>query len=135
MVGTTVRHALSPDHEMTVVTRTEDAIGLVTSGTRVDLILCDLMMPQVTGMEVHERLTRSASDQAERMVFLTGGAFTPTAHAFLDKMPDRVVDKTPNSGPGERVRASYGDARISGGSSRIRTGGQRIKNPLLYQLS
>lgn len=93
MVGATVRRALGRDHEVTVTTRAEDAIEMVASGTRFDLILCDLMMPQVTGMEVHERLTQIAPDQAERMVFLTGGAFTPRARAFLDKMPGRVVDK------------------------------------------
>lgn len=92
-VAATVRRALGADHEVTATTRAEDAIEMVTSGKRFDLILCDLMMPQITGMEVHERLSQSARDQAERMVFLTGGAFTPRARAFLDSMRGRVVDK------------------------------------------
>ena len=45
------------------------------------------MMPEMTGMEVYERVLAIDPDQAERMVFLSGGAFTPRARAFLEHRP------------------------------------------------
>jgi CheY-like chemotaxis protein len=57
------------------------------------LILCDLMMPQMTGMQLHAALVEKAPTQAERMVFLTGGAFTPGARAFLEAVPNEYLEK------------------------------------------
>ena len=56
-------------------------------GTRYDVILCDLMMPQITGMELHAEVLRLDPAQAARIVFLTGGAFTPSARDFLRPRP------------------------------------------------
>ncbi len=58
-----------------------------------DLILCDLMMPDLTGMDVYERLKARAPEQAERMVFVTGGAFTQRAKEFVETVPNRKLSK------------------------------------------
>ena len=44
------------------------------------------MMPEMTGMDLHEALARLAPEQARRIVVLTGGAFTPRAREFLDRV-------------------------------------------------
>ena len=41
------------------------------------------MMPDMTGMDLHRELARVAPEQADRMVFMTGGAFTEKAQRFL----------------------------------------------------
>ena len=83
LVGRLVERALVRDHHVTVVTSGRAGLERITAGERFDLILCDLMMPEMTGMELHERVTELAADQADRMVFLTGGAFTRRARDFL----------------------------------------------------
>jgi hypothetical protein len=50
-------------------------------------------MPEVTGMEIHDELSRRVPDQANRMVFLTGGAFTAGAREFLDTVPNPRIEK------------------------------------------
>jgi hypothetical protein len=50
-------------------------------------------MPEVTGMEIYEELARIAPDQAKRMVFLSGGAFTERAREFLDQVPNPRIEK------------------------------------------
>jgi FixJ family two-component response regulator len=55
------------------------------------------MMPQMTGMDLHERLSELAPAQAEAMVFLTGGAFTPRARAFLERFADAALEKPVDS--------------------------------------
>ena len=61
--------------------------------TTFDVIVCDLMMPDLTGMEVHARLLERAPESAARMVFVSGGAFTSQAQEFLDHVGNPVLDK------------------------------------------
>jgi len=93
VITTTVRRLLSADHDVVTATRAVEAFQRIEAGERFDLILCDLMMPQMTGMELHDRIVQIAADQAARMVFLTGGAFTPTARQFLDRVPNQRIEK------------------------------------------
>jgi PAS domain S-box-containing protein len=93
MVGSVLRRILAPDHDLVVLTRAREALERIGGGERFDVILCDLMMPEMTGMDLYEALVRSAPDQAERMVFLTGGAFTPRARDFLDRVPNQRIEK------------------------------------------
>jgi CheY-like chemotaxis protein len=92
-VGVAVLRLLSREHEVECLLRADEALRRITGGERFDVILCDLLMPVMTGMELHAELVRAAPDQARRMVFLTGGAFTPPARAFLDKVPNSRLEK------------------------------------------
>jgi CheY-like chemotaxis protein len=65
----------------------------MSTGERFDVILCDLMMPQMTGMDLHAELRKLDAGCADRIIFLTGGAFTPAARAFLDDVPNQRVEK------------------------------------------
>jgi CheY-like chemotaxis protein len=47
-----------------------------------DVIFCDLMMPEMSGMAVYASVLRENPSAAERMVFITGGTFTEEARAF-----------------------------------------------------
>ena len=58
-----------------------------------DLVLCDLMMPKMTGMELYAACKAKSETLAGRFVFLTGGAFTPHARAFLDEVMLPRVNK------------------------------------------
>jgi len=58
-----------------------------------DLILCDLMMPDLTGMDVYRELKAHQPGLESRMVFMTGGAFTDGSRDFLDTVPNRIIEK------------------------------------------
>jgi CheY-like chemotaxis protein len=62
-------------------------------GERFDVVLCDLMMPVMNGMSLHAELAKAIPEQAERIVFITGGAFTPAAKLFLDRVHNARVEK------------------------------------------
>jgi PAS domain S-box-containing protein len=87
MVGRLVERALGRVHAITGVTSGQDALSRLTAGERYDVILCDLMMPAMTGMDVYERVLALDPAQAGRMVFLSGGAFTRRAREFLERHP------------------------------------------------
>jgi len=81
----TIQRTLSDDHEVVVVMSARQALDMVVSGDRFDVILSDLMMPEMSGMELYAMLAQSLPDQAGRMIFMTGGAFSPDAAAFLQQ--------------------------------------------------
>jgi DNA-binding NtrC family response regulator len=92
-VASALARALAPDHDVTVAALASVALNKVAGGERFDVILCDLMMPQMTGMDLHAELCRVAPDQAEKMIFLTGGAFTSNARDFLSGVPNIQIEK------------------------------------------
>ncbi|HVV85392.1 MAG TPA: response regulator [Kofleriaceae bacterium] len=93
MITRAVHRILAYDHDVVALDNARAALDRIDGGERFDVILCDLMMPRMTGMELHARLTAAAPDQAARMVFLTGGAFTGEARAFLDQVSNQRIDK------------------------------------------
>lgn len=93
MVAHVVRRALVPEHSVLIVNSAEAALKLFRRGDRFDVVLCDLMMPQVTGMELFQNLQALDPHQAARVVFMSGGAFTPSARAFLDRVPNGRLEK------------------------------------------
>ena len=66
---------------------------MVVSGDRFDAILSDLIMPEMTGMELHATLAQSLPDQAGKMIFMSGGAFSPDAAAFLQQVSPPWIEK------------------------------------------
>ncbi len=93
MVMTIVTRILSREHEVVSTMAAKEALALCLKGEKFDLILCDLMMPDMTGMDLYAELSRSAPDMANRMIFLTGGAFTTKARAFLADPPKEHIEK------------------------------------------
>jgi CheY-like chemotaxis protein/two-component sensor histidine kinase len=92
-IGRVLERGLHPHHDVVVLTRGDDALKRIASGERFDAILCDLMMPEVTGMDIYLELSKTAEDQARRMVFLSGGAFTDRGRAFLAGIPNKRIEK------------------------------------------
>jgi PAS domain S-box-containing protein len=93
MICGLLRRILSKEHDVTVMINAAGALDCIAAGRRFDVILCDMMMPVVTGIDFYERLVQAVPEQAERVVFLTGGAFTVRAREFLDHVPNPRVEK------------------------------------------
>jgi PAS domain S-box-containing protein len=93
LVARVVTRALKDAHEVIGLERATEAVDLLRSGQRFDVILCDLMMPQMSGVDFYHEIAQQAPDQARVVVFLTGGAFTPRARRFLDEVPNRRLEK------------------------------------------
>jgi two-component system, cell cycle sensor histidine kinase and response regulator CckA len=96
MVGRALLRVLARDHDVTLAMSGSVALEFL-SVDNFDLILSDLMMPEMTGMDLHARLSVLFPDHARRMIFLTGGAFTPRAREFLDRIPNLHFEKPVDS--------------------------------------
>lgn len=97
MITRALQRILSEHHDVTTLGSAEEALQRLAGGERFDVILCDLMMPGMTGMDLHAELLHVAPEQVTRMLFLTGGAFTPRAKAFLDDPAHERIEKPFNA--------------------------------------
>jgi CheY-like chemotaxis protein len=88
---------LSRGNDVVSTLAAKDALARCERGEQFDLILCDLMMPIMTGIELYHELVRVAPEQAKRMIFVTGGAFTEKARTFLSETLMEHIEKPFNS--------------------------------------
>jgi signal transduction histidine kinase len=79
-------------HDVTLAENGKEALSLCLRND-YDVILCDLMMPEVSGMELYDRLVQARPELIERIVYMTGGAFTPEARNFLDRIDNIQLSK------------------------------------------
>jgi signal transduction histidine kinase len=80
-------------HEVVVEDCGRDALARLATDQAFDVILCDLMMGDMTGMDLHTELGRRSKDLAGRIVFMTGGVFTDGARDFLAAVPNVCIEK------------------------------------------
>jgi PAS domain S-box-containing protein len=78
-----IQRLLRREHRVTTVTSAREALSLVSAGQRFEVILSDLMMPDMSGEDLLTSLRQVAPEQAGRVVIMTGGAFTPRSEEFL----------------------------------------------------
>jgi PAS domain S-box-containing protein len=89
----TLVRMLAVDHDVVALGDPAEALRRVTAGERFDLMLTDLIMPEMTGMELYAGISRVAPELAARTYFVTGGAFTPAALEFVRTRADRILEK------------------------------------------
>ncbi|MCC6335072.1 MAG: response regulator [Myxococcales bacterium] len=85
-VGRALATVLGSRHEVAVATSGRAALARLELDARFDAIVCDVMMPVMTGAEFHREVCARWPQLASRFIFITGGTFTPTAQDFLDRV-------------------------------------------------
>jgi two-component system, cell cycle sensor histidine kinase and response regulator CckA len=115
MIRSAFGRSLSRDHTLTTPDSARDALELLEHGARFDVILCNVMMPEPTGMDVYDQVLRIDPDQARRMIFMTGGAFDTRSIEFLACLSNLRLEK-PFSGSDvrRRVRDLVRDLGLTG---------------------
>lgn len=93
LLGDGLRRALAQDHRIVAVTGAEEALARLQNGERYDVVLCDLMMQGMDGIDFHRQLTAVLPDEAARVVFITGGAIATRIEAFFNRVPNLLLEK------------------------------------------
>ncbi len=93
LIGALIVRLLAAGYDVTVVTHGQAALDLLDASDDFRLILCDLMMPGLSGMDVHAALEARGSPLVQTMVFLTGGAFASQEGDFLERVPNLCLEK------------------------------------------
>jgi two-component system, cell cycle sensor histidine kinase and response regulator CckA len=92
-MGSAIELLLTDDHEVEVCTSARRALARLEDGASYHAIVCDVMMPEMSGMDFHAELARGRPELAAQIIFLTGGAFTLGAREFLDRIANPRLDK------------------------------------------
>jgi CheY-like chemotaxis protein len=89
LIGSVIKSLLA-GHTVVAEVAAPKALERLQRGETYDWILCDLMMPEMTGMDLYEALQ---PEIRERVIFISGGAFTDRAREFLQRVPNRRLFK------------------------------------------
>jgi two-component system cell cycle sensor histidine kinase/response regulator CckA len=81
------------EHDVCAVTQAKRGLEMLEAGQEFDVIISDLMMPEMSGMDFYDELARRFPAAAERVVFISGGTFTPSAQAFLGRVSNARLAK------------------------------------------
>ena len=109
-IGLAIRRVLAT-HDVTVVTTAQAALDLLADGKAFDVVLSDLMMSGMSGMQLYREIVARDPKVAQRVVFLTGGAFTAEARAFLDGIANERINKPFDSKALREMVQRFAEAR------------------------
>ncbi len=92
-IRSVMQRMLRRAHDVVTVASGREAQALLEQDAAFDVVLCDLMMPELSGPELHAWLAARHPALARRVVFVSGGAFTPEASEYLESVENRQLGK------------------------------------------
>ena len=69
-----------------------EALSVLENG-RFDAVICDLVMPDLDGVDVHEAIISKRPELADKVIYTSGGAYTPRTAAFVAKNDIMFLEK------------------------------------------
>ncbi|MEM9188178.1 MAG: ATP-binding protein [Myxococcota bacterium] len=93
MVGKALARALGRDNDVVICEGGREALELLAADANFDVLLCDLMMPEVAGWDFHAAIEKDFPELTERILFVTGGSVGSTARKFLQSLSSPVIEK------------------------------------------
>lgn len=88
-----MKRLLSSKHEVVIAQGGKEGLRIIDEDPAFDVVLCDLMMPVLDGPELHQEILQRAPALVDRMIFYSGGAFTPRVQAFIGSMVNPLLKK------------------------------------------
>jgi PAS domain S-box-containing protein len=91
-VANMLSRILGEEHDVETASGAEQALGLMEN-QKFDVVFCDLLMPNVTGMDFFGEVAKRHPGRETQIAFMTGGAFTPRAAQFLCRVANPRIEK------------------------------------------
>jgi PAS domain S-box-containing protein len=92
-VGKALRVMLEEEHDVTTLTRPREALKVLLADPDFDIVFCDLMMPELNGVDLFQALYLNRPGYERRFVFMTGGAFMPEEARFVAQVKSPIIEK------------------------------------------
>ncbi len=92
LIGSSVRRTLAR-HRVETVTSAREALDRLLGPDRFDVVLCDVMMPGMSGPDLVEELVRRESYAARRVLFLTGGHLSDAERDLVRSLDVTTLEK------------------------------------------
>lgn len=92
-IGVAVKRLLRKQHDVTVTTSGEAGLRALEDDGDFEVVICDLMMPGMTGMELYRTVEVRWPSLSSRFLFISGGTYSPAAKEFVDSASCTVLKK------------------------------------------
>jgi CheY-like chemotaxis protein len=109
MVLSALRRRLRRRYDTVTVLGGVEALALLSEDPGFDSIVCDLMMPEVDGKSFYDAIQKEHPQLSNRIVFMSGGAFTPRLRKFAAAVPNPVLPKPVSREDLESMLAAHSD--------------------------
>lgn len=93
LISRVLDRLLSREYSTVTENSARDALARIAGGEVFDLVLCDLMMPEMDGRTFYEEVRAMGYGEEEKLIFLTGGVFTDRMESFLRAIPNPHILK------------------------------------------
>ncbi|HMI85833.1 MAG TPA: ATP-binding protein [Polyangiaceae bacterium] len=93
VLGNAFRMTLARDFDVRVVSSGAEALNVLAHDRKFDFIFCDLMMPEMSGMEFLAEFSVRQPEAADKVLFMTGGVYSQEVRAFISGVPNRCLQK------------------------------------------
>ncbi len=93
LVAQSIRLVLADEFDVTSTTDAAEALILLTSGAWYDVVLCDVMMPKMNGVDLRNRVHAVNPELAACIVLMTGGILVTNIAEMLESVPNMVITK------------------------------------------
>jgi CheY-like chemotaxis protein len=93
LVSGAMRRILQSRHEVLTFPSADEALDRLRTDRAFDVILCDLVMPGMSGVDLHREIDALDPALARRMVFMTGGVFSAKVREFLESVGNQRISK------------------------------------------
>jgi CheY-like chemotaxis protein len=80
-----LRRALGREIDVVLASSAKEALAILEHDDRFDVVLCDIIMPDVNGIELFERVSGAFPALRDRFVFMTGGAPSAAVQRHIDE--------------------------------------------------
>jgi CheY-like chemotaxis protein len=84
-------------HSVVLAASAHEALEALRADANFDIVLCDVMMPEVSGIDLFESIRSLWPELSSRVAFLTGASFTPRVGEFLASLPNPRLTKPANA--------------------------------------
>jgi CheY-like chemotaxis protein len=93
LVVESLRRVLANEFWVATATDPWSALDTIFDSEPFDVILCDVTMPQMNGVELRNRVAAIDQDRAARIVFVTGGLLQPHVRSLLEGVSNAWIEK------------------------------------------
>jgi CheY-like chemotaxis protein len=93
LLGQTIQLGLEDTMDVELEVSGRKGLERLLSAEEFALILCDLSMPEISGIEIYRRIAEERPELTERFVVMTGGAVTAESRDFLDNYQGTLLQK------------------------------------------
>lgn len=113
-VANSLRVMLQEQHDVLSEQSGQAGLRRLLKEEPFDVVFCDLVMPDLGGIDIYYALQLNRPGAEQKLVFMTGGVFTPDAETFLTHVPNPRVEKPFSLRQVEHlVRSAVGKGRSS----------------------